>query len=298
MVPLQKLQKRRPIVREAVATGLWISLFRPWKGLEHPSLEFWYVLMKRKLGKKLSRDKCIFCGKRLRKKTRTKDHTPPRCLFPRGRNLPLITVPSCRDCHEGESKDVEYFRLAIAFSRQAAANPQAEEVTRKSLDSFLDDRATKFRRSMAEKMQRCFVVNENGFFEPSLAYELDEQRIANVVTKTVQGLLWHNTGLRLPKSYGVAVFPSYNIDSLAPPERAILLHLLSYEPEIIGKGIFDYRWDFRRPDGTCDSVWWLRFYENISFLCFVMAKEEIRESLHRNTMGAVSPHSIPPSLPF
>lgn len=254
--------------------------------------------MKRKPGRKLTRDQCVFCGKRLRKKTRTKDHTPPKCIFPRGRNLPLVTVPSCRECHEGESKDVEYFRLAIAFSRQASANSEAKEVTQKSLDAFLDDRATKFRRSTAEKMQRCFVLNESGFFEPSLAYELDEQRIANVVTKTVQGLLWFKTGMRLPKGYGVAVFPSYNIGSLAPPERAILLHLDSREPEIIGKGIFEYRWDFRRPDGTCDSVWLLRFYENISFLCFVMAKEEIREGLHRNTMGAVSPHSIPPSLSF
>ena len=74
--------------------------------------------MGRKLGSKLTQDKCVFCGKPLNKKTRTWDHTPPKCLFPRGQNLPLITVPSCRSCNQEESKDVEYFRLVIGFSRE------------------------------------------------------------------------------------------------------------------------------------------------------------------------------------
>ena len=62
-------------------------------------------------------------------------------------------------------------------------------------------------------MRHCLVEYTPGLLEPGLEYSIDLQRIGNVVSKTVQGLLWNDISLRLPRNYGIAVAPSVNFDS-------------------------------------------------------------------------------------
>ena len=62
---------------------------------------------------------CIYCGKR---EGTTKDHVPPKGLFPVPRPN-MVTVPCCEQCRKGQSLDDEYFVRMIAMSRDA--NPAA-----------------------------------------------------------------------------------------------------------------------------------------------------------------------------
>src|SRR5213078_104682 len=57
------------------------------------------------------RGECVYCGQVL---WLTKDHVPPRCIFPPP--LPeLVTVPCCMHCNRSASKDDEYFRMMVAL---------------------------------------------------------------------------------------------------------------------------------------------------------------------------------------
>ena len=216
----------------------------------------------------------MFCGELLRKETRTKDHVPPKSLFPKGLNLPLITVPSFRRCNGKEAKDVEYFRLVIGFAWETFTHPEARDLTQKALGSVGRDEAGGFRRSIAENLRVCYVANDKGFVQPTLACLLDEQRINNVVEKIVQGLVWEKTKMRLPRDYEISVFPSFYNRFFSPLERQLLLRLKSRKPETIGNDIFEYWREFRFPMKACDSLWLIRFYRGIYFLCFVMPREE------------------------
>src|SRR4051812_40316879 len=51
---------------------------------------------------------CYLCQKR---PATTKDHVPPKSLFPKPRPSNLMTLPCCFPCNNRFSKHEEYFRL-------------------------------------------------------------------------------------------------------------------------------------------------------------------------------------------
>jgi len=53
--------------------------------------------------------KCIYCGN----DANTKDHIPPRNIFPKNIRQKLISVPSCLACNRGSSADDEFFRMFV-----------------------------------------------------------------------------------------------------------------------------------------------------------------------------------------
>lgn len=64
----------------------------------------------------------------------SEEHAPPECFFPEDRRSGLITVPSCAEHNEANSKDVEYVRNVL--STQHGTNGAAAllfETTKRSL---------------------------------------------------------------------------------------------------------------------------------------------------------------------
>lgn len=53
---------------------------------------------------------CVFCGAT----AKTRDHVPPKCIFPDDRRINLRTVPACEICNSKTKKDDEYFRMVLA----------------------------------------------------------------------------------------------------------------------------------------------------------------------------------------
>jgi len=66
--------------------------------------------------------KCIYCGSTT---NLSKDHIPPKCLFPSPAPNNLITVPSCVRCNKSYSKDEEYFRIQISSLAGTEHHPDA-----------------------------------------------------------------------------------------------------------------------------------------------------------------------------
>jgi len=65
----------------------------------------------------------------------SEEHVPPECFFPKDSRTSLITVPSCAEHNEANSKDVEYVRNVISTQRgtnEAAA--KIFETTKRSFD--------------------------------------------------------------------------------------------------------------------------------------------------------------------
>ena len=74
----------------------------------------------RKLGKEEKIGQCVYCGK---VRVLTKDHIPPKCFFAKPRPSNLITVPSCKECNLGRSKDDEYLRFVLAYRFENSNHP-------------------------------------------------------------------------------------------------------------------------------------------------------------------------------
>src|SRR5690606_18999686 len=67
---------------------------------------------------------CVYCGTA---PATTRDHVPPRCLFPKP-TPSLVTVPACAPCNEGCSKDDVYFRDILVASANLKNEPNASRV--------------------------------------------------------------------------------------------------------------------------------------------------------------------------
>lgn len=81
---------------------------------------------------------CYNCGKKLTRKTKTKEHIPAQSLFVGyGENYKKnrLTVPACEKCNNAYSKIDQELRDAIGVVNENDAN--AQELTRKSVRSIL-----------------------------------------------------------------------------------------------------------------------------------------------------------------
>ena len=73
------------------------------------------------------KDTCTYCGG----VAGSRDHIPPKNLFPKPRTNDLISVPSCVGCNKAFSKDDEYLRFVLTMRadtfEQVGANPDWSE---------------------------------------------------------------------------------------------------------------------------------------------------------------------------
>src|SRR5947209_4210448 len=77
-------------------------------------------------------ENCTYCSA----KATTRDHVPPRCLFPKPMPPDLVTVPCCKDCNQKASLDDEYFRTALAMRDDLYERPEVQPLAEKALKSF------------------------------------------------------------------------------------------------------------------------------------------------------------------
>ena len=55
---------------------------------------------------------CCLCGSR---PSTTRDHIPPKCIFPQPRPVDIITVPACEECNKNTSAADEEFRVFVSM---------------------------------------------------------------------------------------------------------------------------------------------------------------------------------------
>lgn len=131
----------------------------------------------------------------------TKEHAPPRCIFPEVRDLPeavdlrkgLITVPSCEAHNTAKSKDDEYFLYVLSASITS---------NHVGLSHFLSKvkRAAERRPQLSHALSRTVVPvqiydEDNDQRLEAYALPIDGSRIDSILEKCARALYWHSTGV-------------------------------------------------------------------------------------------------------
>lgn len=209
----------------------------------------------------LIRGSCIYCGT---SGALTKDHVPPKCLFPKPRG-PQITVPACKACNQSFKKDDEYFAMAIAVESYVD-HPSAFQVWEQSLRPMILQ-GQGLRRMLSASILDGDVVTPTGVYLPDRkAIRFKKSRILRVVKRIVRGLLWHHYKVRPSEE---AVFEVHRNPTLNDPIANFINSMtqLSW----IGDDIFRYRHSLVAgdPDG---SIWCLQFYGHSELIVLVFGK--------------------------
>jgi hypothetical protein len=176
---------------------------------------------------------CIYCGSTTEP---TRDHVPPRAVFPKPRPKNLVTVPACRACNSAAAADDEYFATVL---RAATRGPKP-------------------------------ALPVPFGFGRALGSDVDLPRVHRVVARVVRGLYYRETGRRFGRGELLDVHCNASLAG-CPPEllrhlrEQILDPLLTWPVRQFGERVFEYRF-WHSPDQSSGSAWQLTFFAAVPFL--------------------------------
>jgi hypothetical protein len=207
-------------------------------------------------------DPCIYCGSL---EEGTRDHVPPRCLFPRPRPLDTVTVPACRSCNQSYQLDDEHF--AVAMGAQCyAEDPEAARVWTSIIRPLLA-RSPGLRTMLSQQIIDGPVQTPAGIVLPDrIAIRFSAPRIVRVVRRIVRGLLWHHYRHVPASNIELVVFQ----EQIVHPEVADTLNTRTVLSGV-GDTIFRYRHGVAS-DAPDTSVWALQFYAQTQFIIIVQGE--------------------------
>jgi hypothetical protein len=204
---------------------------------------------------------CAYCGAT---KNLTRDHIPPKAIFPEPRPGDLITVLACRTCNASFQQDDEYFTTSLALRAGIERTPQGRRLVDVVRRSWGRPEAQRFQNFVASTLR---VAGDNadrfGVRPETVGQWIDASRLGRTTSRIVRGLLYHDTGKRLPPEYHTVSILLEQADDVT--KSALLKPLLGRAPVETGNGAFAYVWNTTVDDFS--SAWLLVFYaEAATFL--------------------------------
>lgn len=221
---------------------------------------------------------CYECGIPLDQESLTKEHVPPKCLFPKNDKVSLITVPSCIEHNGGKSNDDEHLLQIISI--QILANEKGQDIaTNKAVKSILRNR--KRTRSLASNATLIYVDEERtGQLKPTFAFKFDEDKFNNSISSVCKGLYYHefhkvfNGDIKVYNEFQIALDDdSINKNKEFEKNRVLIeKNFSNVERKGDNQEIFYYQ-IMKLPKGLGFSfAIRLCFYEGIGVLAFLQEK--------------------------
>ena len=194
---------------------------------------------------------CAICGVRA---ATTKDHIPPKSLYPKPRDNDsnLNTVPACSHCNGGSSSDDEIFKLLIGIDTgEHQKDPQ------KVIDSLAGTvgKNARIANQIFSTKQRVLANIRGPILQQAVTVTFDFKPYERVITRIVRGLHWMETGQVMNSEAGIKVLPGNQLTQSAASDWMSLMLLLPLKR--LNKDSFSYRYQIG-DDGI--HVWGMQFF--------------------------------------
>jgi hypothetical protein len=156
--------------------------------------------------------RCYLCGAA---EKLTRDHVPPKGLFPRPRPSNLHTIPCCFSCNNKASKDVEYFRLAA--STLINRNPQGKRIWERVVEHTLTSgRIKDLIKDLRNRTRPTRIETPTGVIEAS-EFSFTAEHINRVLVRTTRGFLslWHTEVDGSGLDFEISQIHQFKLESIA-----------------------------------------------------------------------------------
>lgn len=206
---------------------------------------------------------CIYCGN---KPGITRDHVPPKNLFPKPKPLNMLTVPCCKDCQARFKKDEDVFMAWITFG-PAGESPAGIQLWEQKLKrTYNKDSGVK--KIIRKSFKQVSLETPGGIYMgKGLAVAINPERKNNVLKKIVRGLFWAEYKERLPEDILIEIYGIHG-----KGESINKLISVTNEAKNSWEGIFEYR--HARAQGCFESYWIMSFFRRNYFVVMVDCGKE------------------------
>lgn len=221
--------------------------------------------MGRKKNKLLRNGTCAFCGKQGEV---TKDHIPPKGLFPDPKPSNLITVPSCLDCNNKTSDDDQYFITVLSLDMRSDEIATAN-VNMKTLRGLIRQDSEKFKENLIKDARPMELRTPSGLYAgKTVALSIDPFRLWKTVEKVAKGLVYRITHKVVTEEYVLTTRFYYHWEDLGADFPYYIMDHARSNPQYhyaIGNGAFE-----------CSGFevkghwfWLMDFYKNHRAMCIM-----------------------------
>jgi hypothetical protein len=229
----------------------------------------------------LKQGTCIYCGTFGRVED---DHVPPKQMFLKPRPKNLITVPSCKHCNSGFSKDDEYFCNVTIIRKDVKAHPKVRHLNDKVARALVRRENERFRQLLISQLEHVELTSPGGLYLGKTAVmHVQHPRICRISKRIIRGLFFHVFKSRLPDTHYVAAFNLEQVElqkelrdllqTLVPLRFERLLQQVSRTPHaVIGENEFSYCYRQLGKD-THASAWLMTFYGASPFFGLTYSRE-------------------------
>ena len=206
------------------------------------------------------KEKCYCCNRN----AVSREHIPPKCIFPTPRSSNMITVPSCETHNLSKSKDDEYFRWFL--STACAENSQiALDLLKIKVLKGLRRKPALLNEIMRNSIRNIDTFSLGGIWIGKRpGFRFDNKRIISSFKLICRGLHYHHFGQKIIKvqKFGLEFNPNLD-NNLKNAITSLVIH-------DIGNGdVFSYRYYSYKEDNQIITMWFLFFYQTLLVNCII-----------------------------
>jgi len=194
-------------------------------------------------------DICGYCGST---SPTTRDHIPPRGIFPHPRPGDLITIPSCDSCNQGASDSDELFRAYLSL-HVGVETPSTSRLWEPAVRGIQRNR--RLHQRLLAEMERVWLMTPSGvIYGQAHRGRWDSNAHDVTVERMIRGLYFHHYG-EVPGNR--VRLKAHWFRTLSPD---LLEATAECEQRSVGGGEFVYRFG-RASDAPLHSIWLFEFHK-------------------------------------
>ena len=205
-------------------------------------------------------EKCYCCNEN----AVSREHIPPRCIFPNPKPSNMITVPSCDKHNLEKSKDDEYFRWFIVTTC-AEKSPIAYKLLKEKVIRGLRRKPKLLNKIMSNSIKNIDIYSKGGIWlERRPGFKYNKNRISRIIKLLCKGLYYYHFHKQIINIHKFALEFNPDLEKNAIDE---ITNLKFYN---IGKGdVFSYRYYRKNIYGKDACLWFLFFYDSFLVNCLI-----------------------------
>lgn len=203
---------------------------------------------------------CYLCGST---EKLTREHVPPRGLFPKPKPDNLLTIPCCLRCNNKASRDVEYFRLAA--SALINKNPQGIRTWRRVVGSTISSGRIKDLIEVLRKRAKPTRLRTASGTVEAMEFGFDADRINRILVSITRGFLtlWSPEIDNSKLDFEIVHMHQFKLEAIATFVRSEVGRM--FLPYAVGDGVYRH-WRGQVTDDYRHGLWIHVFYDAASWL--------------------------------